>query len=186
MRSLQCTAAPPGPLRLAARRQDSVLPVSGAIRALYSGTLIQRVVTPGRPGCMSQLPAEPSSASLMSNLALVVDDEPTVRMVVKRMLAEAGFGSLEAHCGEAALGVLETAVLQIDLVITDVIMPGLDGCELGRQIKLRWPATSILYASAYTPEELFLQGICTDDLPFVRKPFTADELIRRVREIRAA
>ena len=71
-------------------------------------------------------------------------------------------------------------------MVTYVIMPGLDGCELGRRIRLRWPATPVLYASAYTPDELFQQGICTDDQPFIRKPFTADELIRRVQEVRAA
>ena len=135
---------------------------------------------------MSHHTSGPSAAAKLSNLALVVDDEPTVRMVVRRMLAEGGFSAIEAHCAEAALGLLETVAPEVGFVITDVIMPGLDGCELGRRIKLRWPSTPVLYASAYTPEELFQQGICTDDLPFVRKPFTAEELLRRVQEIRAA
>ncbi|MBA2626612.1 MAG: response regulator [Gemmatimonadales bacterium] len=115
---------------------------------------------------------------------LVVDDEPTVRHIVRRMLVDEGFDSLEAHSAEAALGVLEREASRIGVVITDVIMPELDGCALGRRIRERWPRTPVLYASAYTPEELFAQGICTDDLPFLRKPFTADELIRRVRELR--
>lgn len=117
---------------------------------------------------------------------LVVDDEATVRLVVRRMLAEVGFHAVEAPSGEAALGLLERDSQRVAFVITDVMMPGLDGCELGRRIKAKWPRTPVLYASAYTPEELFAQGICTVDLPFVRKPFTSDELIRRVRELRVA
>lgn len=117
---------------------------------------------------------------------LVVDDEATVRLVVRRMLADGGYQAVEAHSGEAALGLLEREAQRVTFVITDVMMPGLDGCELGRRIKAKWPRTRILYASAYTPEELFAQGICTDDLPFLRKPFTGDELIRRMRELHAA
>ena len=135
---------------------------------------------------MPESPFESSRAPGAATTILVVDDEATVRLVVRRMLADGGYDAFEAPSGEAALGLLEEDANRFGFVITDVVLPGQDGCQRGRRIRARWPATPVLYASAYPPEELFAQGICTDDLPFLRKPFTADELIRRVRELRAA
>ena len=112
---------------------------------------------------------------------LLVDDEPLVRRIVARMLRTAGFQVVEADTSDQALSRLERE--PVDLVLTDVMMPGMNGCELGRSIAQRWPETRVLYYSGHVFDQLFESGICPRDIPFIRKPFGAETLRRRIEEM---
>ena len=112
---------------------------------------------------------------------LLVDDEPLVRRIVARTLREDGFRVLEAECAEDALAALERE--SVDLVLTDIMMPRMNGCELGREIARRWPQLRMLYYSGHVFDSLLASGICPKDIPFIPKPFDAEVLRARIEEI---
>ncbi|HEV7365734.1 MAG TPA: response regulator [Gemmatimonadales bacterium] len=112
---------------------------------------------------------------------LVVDDEQGLRDLVCRTLQAEGFNTLEAAHGAEALALIENASTPVDLVVTDVVMPGMDGRELGRRLGQRWPDLPILYISAYDVNDIFRRGSPRDSAPFLQKPFPLDGLVTVVR-----
>ena len=114
---------------------------------------------------------------------LVVDDEEGLRSIVCRTLQNEGYGTLEAGHGAEALEVMDKAPSPIDLVVTDVVMPGMDGRELGRRLTQRWPTLPILYISAYDVNDIFRRGSPRSSAPFLQKPFPPEILISSVRQL---
>ena len=112
---------------------------------------------------------------------LVVDDENTVRHVVGRMLRAEGFALVEATDGREALQVVQQREHPPDLILTDVVMPLLNGGELASRVRAIQPDQRVLLMSAYALEDLRQRGLYPEELPFVQKPFTADQLVRAVR-----
>jgi CheY-like chemotaxis protein len=110
---------------------------------------------------------------------LVVEDEELLRVVLCRQLMNAGYDAVEARDGREALKVLRGG-RAFALVLTDMIMPVMDGAELAIEIRRRWPELKILAMSAYTPAELFRFGIPHVDGPFLRKPFLPADLLAAV------
>jgi two-component system, cell cycle sensor histidine kinase and response regulator CckA len=110
---------------------------------------------------------------------LVVEDEELLRAVLCRHLVHAGYEAVEARHGRDALKLLK-AGRAVDLVLTDMIMPLMDGAELVLEIRRRWPELHIVAMSACTPAELFRFGIPHVDGPFLQKPFTSQDLIAAV------
>jgi CheY-like chemotaxis protein len=111
---------------------------------------------------------------------LVVDDVGVVRQAVFRFLSEAGARVFEAASIGEALEVLGTARPAVQLVITDVVMPEMNGVDLARVIREQWPATAVLYMSAFPAEVLVREGLANPNVLFLAKPFTRDELIGKV------
>jgi two-component system, cell cycle sensor histidine kinase and response regulator CckA len=111
----------------------------------------------------------------------VVDDEQGLRDLVCRTLQEEGFETLEAGHGAEALEVMESVSDSVDLVVTDIVMPGMDGRELGRRLGQRWPDLPILYISAYDVNDIFRRGSPRTSAPFLQKPFPMEGLITTVR-----
>jgi two-component system cell cycle sensor histidine kinase/response regulator CckA len=114
-------------------------------------------------------------------LVLVVDDEQGLRELVCRTLRAEGYDTLEAGHGAEALQIIETAPAPVDLVVTDVVMPGMDGRELGRRLSQRWPDLPILYISAYDVNDIFRRGSPRSSAPFLQKPFPMEGLVTTVR-----
>jgi two-component system, cell cycle sensor histidine kinase and response regulator CckA len=114
---------------------------------------------------------------------LVVDDEEGLRTLVCRTLRAEGYGTLEAAHGAEALELMENSAQPVDLVVTDVVMPGMDGRELGRRLTQRWPTLPILYISAYDVNDIFRRGSPRSSAPFLQKPFPAEGLITRVQQL---
>jgi CheY-like chemotaxis protein len=110
---------------------------------------------------------------------LVVDDVRIVRHVTYRVLSESGYRVFEAASAAEALEVLETA-RRIDLVIVDVVMPGVSGVSLVRRIQEKWPGMKVLFMSAYQAEVLVREGLERPNVIFLAKPFTRDELLGKV------
>ena len=113
---------------------------------------------------------------------LVVDDQRMARRVAYRVLSEAGYRVLEAEDGQEALGAIHIAKGRVDLVMIDVVMPGMDGVELANQLGEGWPKVRVLFTSAYAAEILMQHGLAYLDVPFLAKPYTRDECLARVRE----
>jgi two-component system cell cycle sensor histidine kinase/response regulator CckA len=114
-------------------------------------------------------------------VVLVVDDEQGLRDLVCRTLQAEGYETLEAGHGAEALEVMESAAESVDLVVTDVVMPGMDGRELGRRLEQRWPDLPILYISAYDVNDIFRRGSPRSSAPFLQKPFPLEGLITTVQ-----
>jgi two-component system cell cycle sensor histidine kinase/response regulator CckA len=126
------------------------------------------------------------SAKEPRQTVLVVDDEEGLRTLVCRTLRAEGYGTLEAAHGAEALELIENAAEPVDLVVTDVVMPGMDGRELGRRLAQRWPTLPILYISAYDVNDIFRRGSPRSSAPFLQKPFPAEGLITRVQQLLAS
>jgi two-component system cell cycle sensor histidine kinase/response regulator CckA len=111
---------------------------------------------------------------------LVVEDEPAVRAVVVRSLERGGFRVLQASDAAVALQVADREG-RPDLVLTDLMMPGIGGAELGRRLKARWPGLPVLFMSGYSAEDLRGQGLLDPDGVTIQKPFKPDVLLRSVQ-----
>jgi len=114
-----------------------------------------------------------------SETILVVEDEASVLMLVRSVLGRMGYRVFEARDGEAALRVLDE--IGVDLVLTDVIMPGRSGPELVKAMRARRPGLRTLYMSGYTGDDLEGAGMAGHIDPLIRKPFTPDQLGHAVR-----
>jgi CheY-like chemotaxis protein len=116
-------------------------------------------------------------------IILVAEDEDVVRRMVTRVLGTAGYRTLEARHGEEAWRMATFAYPYLHLVITDVLMPELDGRSLGQRLNERWPALPVLYISAYPADDLFHRGAPTAQAPFLQKPITSDQLLTTVQHL---
>ena len=110
---------------------------------------------------------------------LLVEDEPAVQAVAARILERAGFQVLQASGGADAIELADRHG-RPDLVLTDLMMPGIGGAELGRRLRERWPGLPILFMSGYAVEDLMRQGALGSERVIVHKPFTPDGLVRSV------
>ena len=117
-----------------------------------------------------------------SETILLVEDETGVRELSKRILENAGYRVLEAASGDAAEAVFANHDHRIDLVVTDVIMPGCCGPELLSRLRVQAPSLRVLYMSGYTEQAAAEKAGIDRGLPFAQKPFTAVELVRQVRD----
>ena len=134
----------------------------------------EKAVTTARPDSHGKGPGR---------LVLVVDDERWVRDLVCRTLRREGYRTLEAAHGGEALELVESGPETIDLVVTDVVMPEMDGRELGRRLAQSWPTLPVLYMSAYDVNDIFSRGSPRSSAPFLQKPFPQDGLIHSVEEL---
>ena len=103
--------------------------------------------------------------------------------MLTRVLSTAGYRILEARNGDEALRIAIFAYPYLHLVITDVIMPELDGRGLGQRLKDRFPALPVLYISAYPADDLFHRGAQAPQSPFLQKPVDSEELLRVVERL---
>ena len=125
------------------------------------------------------------SAAADRQTVLVVDDEEMVRRLAARMLVTLGYRILEARSGQEAVRLLRRGAHRIDGVLTDVAMPGIGGRELGETISRCWPQIRVLYMSGFAANRMVNEGALDPSVPFIQKPFTSEQLGRRVRELLA-
>ena len=114
---------------------------------------------------------------------LFVEDEVALRDLMQQVLAKGGYTVLAAGDGVEALAAVEGHSGPIDLVVTDVIMPRMNGPELATRLRVRDPGVRLLYVSGYTADQLRAQIDIGADATLLLKPFTSDGLLRKVREV---
>jgi two-component system cell cycle sensor histidine kinase/response regulator CckA len=124
-----------------------------------------------------------SSQNGGSETVLLVEDEESVRQLVRETLESKGYKVLEAENGEAALRIVSNYSDKIDMLITDVVMPGMSGRELSARLCASRPQTKVLYLSGYTEDAIGHEGVVDPHTVFLQKPFTLQMLSRKVREV---
>jgi two-component system cell cycle sensor histidine kinase/response regulator CckA len=113
----------------------------------------------------------------------LVEDEDAVRSFGARALRNKGYTVLEANSGEAAVTLLEEETPDVDLVITDVVMPKLDGPGLVQHIRQATPDIKVIFISGYT-EDAFRKSLGEDEhIHFLPKPFSLKQLAGKVKEV---
>ncbi len=118
-----------------------------------------------------------------SETVLLVEDEESVRELVKLTLLARGYKVLEAENGESGLQVADSFKDNIDILITDVMMPGMGGRELSKRLLILRPGISVLYLSGYTEDAVVTQGAVGPAIAFLQKPFTLQNLAKKVRDV---
>ncbi|MDX9786918.1 MAG: response regulator [Desulfobacterales bacterium] len=115
---------------------------------------------------------------------LVVDDNEIFRLYITNALSHHGYTVLEAEGSDEALQVLENAETPVDLIVVDVVMPGVGGSELVQTVKAMYPKVKVLFMSGYTDEILVhsdVQAVMESNVAFLQKPFLTGELLKKVR-----
>jgi len=152
-----------------------------------AGTLF-RVLLPrapaAAPGPGEEETAAPQPSPGGSECVLVVEDELAVRRAACRILERQGYRVLEARHGADALQVLAGAEgAQVQLVLTDVVMPEMGGAELVRRLRAQGHPARVLFMSGYSEEAVATHGVLVEGVGLLEKPFELDVLLRRVREV---
>ncbi len=114
---------------------------------------------------------------------LLVEDDADVLALERELLEGYGYRVLPARDGIGALRAAAEAKCPVRLLLTDVVMPQMSGRELAARLLERRPDLRVLYVSGHTPDPAFLRAVAEDRVPFLPKPYTVQELLRRVREI---
>jgi two-component system, cell cycle sensor histidine kinase and response regulator CckA len=135
------------------------------------------------PGEVAVTASPSAKGGQRARVVLVVDDEANLRELLSRSLRDGGYRALQATDGAEALELVESGSEPVDLVVTDVVMPGMDGRELGRRLAQIRPNLPVLYISAYEENDIFRRGSPSTSAPFLRKPFSQEILIQRVGEL---
>ena len=146
----------------------------GTVVRVYWPVLVQETEQ------VAELPA-PRPAERGRETVLVVEDERVVRSLMVRSLTTLGYRCVEAGSAEEALMILEQQL--VDIVLTDVVMPGTSGGDLGLILADRYPSLPVLYTSGFADNDVVRRGLLDAGRPFLQKPFAPRELARKVREV---
>jgi CheY-like chemotaxis protein len=112
---------------------------------------------------------------------LLVEDETVVRHLVAEILENSGYTVLQAGDGPSALELLRRHPDKLALLVTDVVMPGMSGPEVAQAVTSMRPGTQVLYTSGYTDSAIGHHGVLEPGIAFLQKPFSSDDLTRKVR-----
>jgi CheY-like chemotaxis protein len=114
---------------------------------------------------------------------LIVEDEGILRNLCVQILERLGYRVLQARDGTEAIAEARRYGDRIDMLLTDVVMPGMNGAELATQLVLHHPEMQVLYTSGYTEDVISHHGVLAEGVSFIGKPYTPSALARKVREV---
>jgi len=125
----------------------------------------------------------PGKPALANETILLVEDEDPVREVTALLLESLGYHVLQVAAAEEALDLVQNEQLNVDLLFTDVIMPGMSGRELAEAFRVHDPSIKVLFQSGHTDDIVVRLGILNAEVAFLQKPFTVGSLAKKVREL---
>jgi two-component system cell cycle sensor histidine kinase/response regulator CckA len=143
--------------------------------------LLPRVFEAAEPAAPQMQREAPTSA--VRGTVMLVEDELAVREATKRMLRKYGFNVIEAKNGEEALGLWASHASDVDVVLTDVVMPSMGGADLVRTLRSKRPNLRVVFMSGYTQGTLEITAVDEAATRFLPKPFTTDQLVATLREL---
>jgi len=121
--------------------------------------------------------------SAKGETVLIVEDEEIVREPARRMLEMHGYRVLAAVNADAALQIVNGHPAKIDLLLTDVVMPGRSGKELSMEVLAHHPSMKVLFISGYSHDVIAPEGVLEDGVNLLEKPFSSDDLLRKIRDV---
>lgn len=143
---------------------------------LAHGTSFTILLPAAKQRSVAVPPPEPERSSKEGRTILLVDDEPLVRKATSRLLRSLGYTVLAAESGEVALALASQHLEDIDLVLTDVVMPEMNGLDLARELSRRSPSLKILFMSGFTDGVLAERGVLKPGVMYLQKPIHKDAL----------
>jgi two-component system cell cycle sensor histidine kinase/response regulator CckA len=148
------------------------------------GTTFTVELPAARPGSVPAADADEALADAGgAESILVVEDDDAVAAVISESLRSKGYGVTRATNGEDALSLLESGAAEVDLVLTDVVMPRMGGRDLVERLRRGWPALKAIYMSGYTDDVRLARREGDEDVAFLQKPFKPSVLTAKVREV---
>jgi len=116
-------------------------------------------------------------------IVLLVEDDYNVRTFASSALKELGYNVFEASNGKKAINLIKEEDLKPNLLITDIVMPEMNGKELVEKLKVLLPEMKIIYTSGYTDSYIAKQGILNESVHFIQKPFSLKQFAEKIREV---
>jgi CheY-like chemotaxis protein len=160
---------------------------SGGWIGVYSepgrGTTFKIYLPASDSGPVVETPADTEAAASGSETILVVEDQEEVRRFTCDVLRRYGYTILAAASGDEALSVLAEHAGSVDLMITDLVMPGMTGRELADRVAASRPGIPTLFMSGYSDEVATRQGVLGRDAAYLQKPFAPKTLADKIREV---
>jgi two-component system, cell cycle sensor histidine kinase and response regulator CckA len=148
------------------------------------GTVFKIYLPRVEEGAAGPRAAEPPGRDLRgTETILLVEDEEQVRGVAREALEASGYKVIQAAGGAEALSLCESRGGEIDLMITDVVMPGMSGPNVAARLPELRPGVKVLFMSGYTDELIVSRGVLQEGVNFIEKPFSPDDLLHKVREV---
>ncbi len=126
---------------------------------------------------------QPETRAMGTETILVVEDEPALRRVAARALSAAGYHVLTAGAADEALAVLTDHDGPVHVLLTDVVLPGMNGRELAARVTAMRPDIRVLYVSGHTDDAVLRRGVVEEHVAFLAKPFTVSELTQKLRDV---
>jgi CheY-like chemotaxis protein len=145
-----------------------------------------KVYLPRIDACtMQEVERTVSAAPGGDETILVVEDQDSVRFFVTTALRQHGYGVLESSSGDEAITLAGCHPGPLDMLLTDVVLPGMNGKELSERLKQFRPDLKVLFISGYTADVIAEHGVLERGVAFLHKPFSPEELASKVREVLA-
>lgn len=151
-------------------------PGAGSTFSIYLPTVTEDIDAPS-------LRESPRDQHRGSETILVVEDEDGVRRVLLEMLRAQGYRVIAAGSGKEALNLVEDHSLPVDMLVTDVVMAKMSGKDLADALHAKRPELPVLFVSGYAESGIVREGVVEPGAEFLQKPFTPDELCRKVRSV---
>lgn len=165
---------------------DGIVRQAGGILTIESqvgvGTLVS-IEIPSDTGPLTAAEPTPKTENAGTEKVVLVDDDCYVRRTVARVLRKSGYEVLEAADGAAALSLLAEHGSTVALLVTDVVMPVMDGRQLVESARRRRPSLPALYISGYIDDAVMRHGVSESEVPLIEKPFHIDSLASKVRRV---
>ena len=147
------------------------------------GTVFRIYFPAGSGEVDAPVTAKPSGTPKGSETVLLVEDEASVRALAETVLLRLGYKVLVAESGPVAVGIWEDRHGKVDVLLTDVIMPHMSGGDLAHILREKKPGLKVLFMSGYTDDMLASHGGLAGETQLIQKPFTAEALARKLRDV---
>ncbi|MEP6714884.1 MAG: PAS domain-containing protein [Terriglobia bacterium] len=154
-----------------------------AVESAEGEGTVFRICFPSTTPDAAEAPTAPNTSLKGRETILLVEDEPGVRLLAQTVLTRLGYSVIPAECGATALRIWEERAGKVDVLITDVIMPQMSGGDLAKKLREKNPRLKILFMSGYTDDMLAGHGVFGGETQLLQKPFTADGLGSKLRDV---
>jgi len=153
---------------------DSAIGIGTSFKVFFPTTDVTAALTAGS--------ASPEAPAVRKRTVLLVEDEDGLRELTRRLLHRLGYTVVVAAGTEEAMRLFD-ATPSVDVLLTDVVMPGASGPQLVQQLATRRPGLKVIYMSGYTDESIVQHGVLNSGIAFLHKPFTSDTLGQKIRDV---